>query len=95
MLKISKEGDPSHPRSQLSSTPPGCVFVEEYLVSSKLWVFGNHLVPDDSIPWHSCEFVNNQVNSPQCFQASSVLSFKMLEIAIHEPWGYPATWLVI
>lgn len=52
---------------------------------------GNHLVPGGSIPRHSCGIVRNQVNAPKCSQSSLC---KMLEIAVHKPWGSPAIWPV-
>lgn len=58
-------------------------------------MFENWLVPSGSILWHSYAFVNNQVNSPKYIKTSSLLSFKMLEIAIHKPWGNLAIWLVM
>lgn len=97
---VQVDPDVKDPRKKETSATPGAnsawhlqaVFLwKSNPVSSKLWVFGNYLVPDGSILWHLCELANNQVNSHSAFQASSS-NFKMLEIAIHEP-QYPATWL--
>lgn len=86
MLKISERRRPCPPgansawhlqavflwKSNLSAPSCGCLEITWYLMAPS---YG-----------HSCEFVNNQVNSHSAFKPS-VLNFKMLEIAIHEPLG--------
>lgn len=97
MLETSEEEGPSMlgPRWAWLSTSRQGFCWRGTLGSSSLWILGNRVVPGSSIPGHECGFVNNQVHSPKCFKTSSALSFMMLEIAIHKPWGNSAIWLVM
>lgn len=52
VLDVLEEGGLSHHGGWLGSTPPGSISVQWEFLSAKLWMFGNHLVPGGSIPWH-------------------------------------------